>query len=193
MSARMRQTALGFTLVELMVTLAVLAILIAVASPSFADYFERYRLRSAVDDTLALFGQARQGAVEADRNVQITVNTAAWCLGARQADEPAAGQPASLSPGVCDCTAAVTNCVVGTEPLIAGGALRPGVTVSATGVPFTYDSKGGTLDALTATPQIDFQSSTQRYGLSVRVGALGQARACVPAGKRPIPGYSSCP
>ncbi|MGF2076066.1 pilus assembly FimT family protein, partial [Enterococcus casseliflavus] len=72
MSARTRQPAAGFTLVELMVTLGVVAVLIAVASPSFADYFERYRLRSAVDDTLSVFGQARQGAVEADRNVQVT-------------------------------------------------------------------------------------------------------------------------
>ena len=193
MSARMRQTALGFTLVELMVTLAVLAVLIAAASPSFSEYFERYRLRSAVDDTLAVFGHARQGAVEADRNVEVTVNTAAWCVGALQAAEPAAGQPASLTPGACDCTAAVTTCVVGAEPLVAGGAQRPGVTLTASGVPFTYDSKGGTLATLSATPQINFESSTQRYGLSVRVSALGQARACVPAGKRPIPGYSPCP
>lgn len=176
-----------------MVTLAVLGVLIAVASPSFADYFERYRLRSAVDDTIAVFGHARQGAVEADRNVEVTVNTAAWCIGARQADEPVAGEKVGFSPGACDCAAAVTTCLVGAEPLVAGGAQRPGVTLTASGVPFTYDSKGGTLAALGATPQIDFESSSQRYGLSVRVSALGQARACVPAGKRPIPGYSPCP
>ena len=61
----------GFTLIELMVALSVLAIMLAAAAPSFADFFERYRLRSAVDDTLNLFAAARQGAVEADRNVKI--------------------------------------------------------------------------------------------------------------------------
>lgn len=193
MRDRTRRLVSGFTLVELVVTLAVLAILIAAASPSLADYFERYRLRSAVDDTLNLFGQARQGAVEADRNVQVTVNTGSWCVGARQAVEPAAGQPVSLNPGACDCTAAATTCLVGAEPLVVNGSQRPGVSLTATDVPFAYDSKGGTLADLTVAPQINFVSSSQRYGLSVRVNSLGQARACVMSGKRPIPGYRPCP
>jgi type IV fimbrial biogenesis protein FimT len=192
MSARIKRPTAGFTMIELMVTLAVLAILIALASPSFADYFERYRLRSAVDDALNVFGQARQAAVEADRNVEITVDTAAWCLGALQATEPTSGALASEDPGPCNCGAPATDCTVGGEPLIVNGAGRPGVAVSAVGVPFVYDSKGGTLVDLSATPQINFLSSSQRYGLSVQVNALGQARACVPSGKRPIPGYQPC-
>lgn len=192
MSVRMKSPAAGFTMVELMVTLAVLAVLIALASPSFADYFERYRLRSAVDDALNVFGQARQAAVEEDRNVQVTVDAAAWCLGALQATEPAEGTLVPEAPGSCDCGAPVTNCTVGGEPLVVTGAGRPGVTVSAAGVPFVYDSKGGTLVDLATTPQINFLSSSQRYGLNVQVNALGQARACVPSGKRHIPGYQPC-
>lgn len=185
----------GFTLVELMVTLAVLAILLAAAGPSFADFFERYRLRSAVDDSLALFAQARQGAVKADRNVRLLVGGTAsnWCLGAVQAQEPAtAGALVATTPAACDCAAAPNLCQVEGEQLVASGTGRRGVSVSAVGADFTYDSKSGTLANLASTPQIDFLSSTQRYGLSVRVSALGQARACVIAGKRPVPGYRPC-
>jgi type IV fimbrial biogenesis protein FimT len=185
----------GFTLIELMVTLAVLAVLLVAAAPSFADFFERYRLRSAVDDTLTIFAQARQAAVEADRNVRLSVggSTTAWCLGAIQAVESSAGALVSTTPAACDCSSAPASCLVDDNQLTVDGAGRPGVSVTAVGTNFTYDSKGGTLSDLAATPQIDFLSSSSRYGLSVRVSALGQARACVMTGKRPVPGYQPCP
>lgn len=185
----------GFTLIELIVTLAVLAVLLAAAAPSFADFFERYRLRSAVDDTLTLFAQARQGAVEADRNVRVDVDptAGAWCLGAVQATDPGNGALVSTTPAACDCGGTPGNCLVDGAVLTVDGAGRPGVSVSATGGSFTYDSKGGTLASLGSNPQIDFLSSSSRYGLSIRVSPLGQARACVTAGKRPVPGYQPCP
>lgn len=185
----------GFTLIELMVTLAVLAVLLLAATPSFADFFERYRLRSATDDTLTLFAQARQGAVEADRNVRLTVGgtTSAWCVGAKQAVEPAAGSLVDTTPAACVCSATPpSDCMVDGAMLTTDGTGRPGVSVAAVGSDFTYDSKGGTLVNIAATPQIDFLSKTSRYGLSVRVSALGQARACVITGKRPVPGYQPC-
>lgn len=182
----------GFTLIELMVTLVVVAILVAMAAPSFADFFERYRLRSAVDDTIAVFAQARQAAVEADRNVTVKVDPAAWCVGAVQAPEPAtAGSLVEVSPAACDCTTPVT-CSVDGVPLFADGSGRTGVSVSVTGGIFTFDSKNGTLTDLVASHRIAFLSRTGRYGLDVLVGPLGQTRACVPAGKRYIPGYRTC-
>lgn len=189
----------GFTMIELMVSLAVLAVLLAAAAPSYADFFERYRLRSAVDDSLTLFSQARQAAVEADRNVRLSVggSTANWCLGAVQTSqtvgEVSSGAQVSVTPAACNCSTSPTSCSVDGNQLTVDGSGRPGVSVAAVGTNFTYDSKGGTLSNLALTPQIDFISSSSRYGLSVRVSALGQARACVTAGKRPVPGYQPCP
>ena len=57
--ARERQ---GFTLIELMISLLVLAILAALATPSFADFFERNRVRGAADDVVSLISNARGGA-----------------------------------------------------------------------------------------------------------------------------------
>lgn len=188
-----RSPSQGFTLIELMVALSVLAIMLATAAPSFADFFERYRLRSAVDDTLNLFAAARQGAVEADRNVKVkfAAATTDWCAGAiEQASPVALGDPVPIDPAPCDCDSAPAACVVGSDNLVASAAGR-GVTISPGGTVFTFDSKNGTLDPLAAR-QVDFLSSSGRYGLTVQVYALGQARACITAGMRPIPGYRPC-
>lgn len=190
----------GFTLIELMVTLSVLAILLMLASPSFADFFERYRLRSAVDDTLSVFAQARQAAVEADRNVTLAVGgtTTAWCVGAVQEAEPAANSGALVdeTPTACNCSTTPASCQVDAGQMTVDGTGRPGVSVAAVGTAFTYDSKGGTLreeDITAGLPKtISFLSSSQRYGLTIQVNALGQARACTIDGKRPIPGYKPC-
>lgn len=187
----------GFTLIELMVSLAVLAVLLVAAAPSFADFFERYRLRSAVDDTLTIFSQARQAAVEADRNVRLSVGgtTTDWCIGGVQAAEPADGELVDPDePEACDCSGDPAACTVEGNQLTVDGSGRPGVSVDEVNTEFAYDSKSGTLDtaSFSAPPEIDFFSSSNRYGLSVRISALGQARACVIAGKRPVPGYQPC-
>jgi type IV fimbrial biogenesis protein FimT len=186
----------GVTLIELMVTVAVLAVLLVAAAPSFRDFFERYRLRSATDDTLALLARARQGAVSADRDVTVRfVGGDDWCGGARQRPEPPAGQWISGATAGCECETDATACVVGGQPLLVDGTDRRGVSVAATNnAQFTFDSKGGTLVPahLALEPRVEFASSTGRYGLRVDVNALGQARGCVPAGKRAIAGYPQC-
>ena len=63
----------GFTLIELMVALAVLAILAMAALPAYRDFFERYRLRGAVDDVTSVIATARAGAVKADRDVNVSI------------------------------------------------------------------------------------------------------------------------
>ena len=189
-----RKRNLGFTLVELMITVTVLVVLLVVAVPSFERFFERYRLRSAVDDTLDLFAAARQGAVEADRNVNVTFgsSTTAWCAGAIQQAEPAsAGAPVPLAPAACDCATTPSACTVGGQQLTVSDGGR-GVTIGAGGASVTFDSKNGTLDPL-GSQSVDFVSAHGRYGLTVTVTPLGQARACVTSGKLFIPGYEPCP
>lgn len=54
----------GFTAIELMVTIAVLAILVAVAAPSFTPIMERWRLRSAAEDLQSTLHFARSEAIK---------------------------------------------------------------------------------------------------------------------------------
>lgn len=67
----------GFTLIELMVTLAVAAILLAIATPSFTSIINSNRLASAANEMVAVIQTARMEAVR--RNT--TVSVCAGCDG----------------------------------------------------------------------------------------------------------------
>lgn len=189
---RHASTPRGFTLVELMVSLAVLAILTALATPSFADFFERYRVRGAADSVVSLIASARAEAVKNDLDVNVAMagSGAAWCLGGNAAAAPAGGQPAGTAVA-CDCNNAGA-CLVGGHRLAIEPGAHPDVTVStALGAAMVFDGTLGALTPLGARSMV-LTSPSGKYDLAVQVSALGQARLCTPAGKPVMSGIPSC-
>lgn len=67
----------GFTLIELMVTVAVAAILLAIATPSFTSIINSNRLTSASNEMVATLQAARMEAVR----LNTTVNVCTGCDG----------------------------------------------------------------------------------------------------------------
>jgi len=67
----MRSSTRGFGLVELMVTLSVVVILMAVAVPSFRDTFIRNRLTSQVNTFMAALTYARAEAIRRGQSVTL--------------------------------------------------------------------------------------------------------------------------
>lgn len=67
---RRSRTHQGFTLIELMITLALVAIALTLALPSFEDSFRRNRVASATNELMASFALARTEAVR--RNYSVT-------------------------------------------------------------------------------------------------------------------------
>ena len=191
MGCRTRPRIKGVTLVELLVTIAVLAILLAAATPSFADFIDRYRLRGAVDDVVSVISIARAEAVKGDRDVNVSIggSTSAWCIGANAAVEPVGGAPAA-DAAACNCSVA-DSCMVGGQQLRIATGTHGGVAVGAVGDDFSFDSKlGVTVDLETAAAT--FTSPSRKYDLQVNVNPLGQASVCRPASKPAIPGVQPC-
>jgi type IV fimbrial biogenesis protein FimT len=101
----MSQGIKGFTLIELMVVIALLGIMAALAAPSFASILEGRRLVGSADTLYAALQYARSEAIKQNANVQVDIDTAAWCIGI---DDTAGGLD-------CDCTNSASCTVNGVE------------------------------------------------------------------------------
>lgn len=92
----------GFTLIEMMVTVAVLFIFFMMAMPSFAGLQQRSAIRGAADGMLGFWNEARFEAVKRNEMVKVGMKTGAdgaFCLGAATTTNEADATP-------CDCMTA---------------------------------------------------------------------------------------
>ena len=71
----------GFTLIELMVTIAVLAVLASLVAPSFRQLLAAQRVRTTSYDMVGDLVLARSEAIKRGENVAITPITSNWNLG----------------------------------------------------------------------------------------------------------------
>lgn len=179
----------GVTLVELMVVIAIVAILVGLAIPSLTVYFEKARLRGAADDVVALLAEARQNAVMQNKRVAISFGGAGttWCVGANPALDPAAPGDPIPAAVACDCTAPATCGLRAVSAVNYSGVSR----TSAVAAAVVFDPKLGTLENLN-TRQVQLQSSSGDFQLQININPIGQARTCRPAGTGIITGYPAC-
>jgi type IV fimbrial biogenesis protein FimT len=79
----------GFSLLELMITITVVAILLAIAVPSFRDVIRRNQVSSASNELLASIAYARTEAIDRGQLVSICPSAdGAACTASGQAYEP---------------------------------------------------------------------------------------------------------
>lgn len=71
----------GFTLIELMVVVAVLAILITVAAPGFRELVAGQRIKNASFDVFSSMVQARSEAITRNTTVTVTPAAGGWADG----------------------------------------------------------------------------------------------------------------
>ena len=78
----------GITLVELLVTLAIVGVMLGVSYPSLSAGLDGLRLKTSVDRAAAFWNEARQRADRLQQPVQLTVDPLASSLQARAAEDP---------------------------------------------------------------------------------------------------------
>lgn len=174
----------GFTLIELVTAMAVLAIMITWAVPAFSDLIDSQRLRAMAWQLAADLRQARSEAVA--RHASLPVGVAfrpgtAWCYGISQ-----------QLP--CDCRQrdwwAADACLLDAsrQRQLHRTTQREHPHIAITAARFS----GGTLtvfDPLRGTARAGTVALASARGkrLEIRVSTLGRVRICAPA-DAPAPG-----
>lgn len=172
----------GFTLVELVVTLAVAAILATIAVPAFNNTLESIRARRATESMVAALYNAKSEAIKRNTFVnvvfKISNSGATWCYGL-------------TTDATCDCTTA-GSCrvggVTGVETVVSNAQFRD-ISANPSATTFSFNPLRGTID-----PQgnVEFTSAGQGYQSRAVVSAKGRIKACSNTGAGYIGAFKPC-
>ncbi len=157
----MQKHSRGFTLLELMLVMAIVAILAGVALPSMSSFITTGRISGAADVIKNEFEWARTEAVKDNDTIKITFITGAnWCIGIDD------------TGGACDCSSA--SCTVNGQPKNISYADYDGLTLSTSGglssVTINPTGIADTSGAITFTDG--------SYSATLNLSVLGRASIC---------------
>lgn len=156
----------GLTLIETMITVALLAVLATLAAPSFGSALARYRLKAAAEDLAHDLAEARIAATQRGAALHLNFQTGdAWCY-------------AVATVGGCACAQAPA-CRLKTVAATDHPGVRLVEAHDATFLPGAGGVEGG------AVLQ-GGDGSRLRVGLS----RLGRPSVCAPGGA--VSGYPAC-
>ena len=177
---------MGFSLIEVMLTVGIVGVSLASALPSLTTTFERQRLRSAANSIVNHVYLARSEAISLRQPVSISFDSNAWCVGVTTAQN-------------CDCTvtdpSAATACV-----LPAGNGLRlsryssdqhPGVSIALSGFNAASATTFEPIRGGTTAGSINLTGSNGEQ-LRATVNRLGRVALCTPGAAAVPGGYSTC-
>jgi len=165
-----RDRASGFTLVELMIGIVIVAVLASLAMPSFLDTLRNSEVRNAAESITAGMQRARAEAVSRNANVQFVLGAgSSWTVDYEI--KPVPGDPPIDSRSSNEGSRNVTVTAVALD----------GATAATT---IIFNSLGQPKVGVPATEQlarIDLAAPRATTSLRVTIGVGGNARMCDPA------------
>ena len=175
-----RRRVLGFTMVELMITLTVVLVISMIAVPSYISFRQRAALRGAAEQAQGFWNQARLEAAKRNSMVKVGVfvDGDVYCLGADTTTFDATDHD-----DPCDCTTA-GQCDVATFP--DEQAQWQGVTLN--GTPTLGSNSGAAVIESKRTALIDpdmegaisfaAPDGPNDYRLNLHIDRQGRATLC---------------
>lgn len=182
---------LGLTIVELMVSLALLAITLALALPSYREMVEKRQLTQGAEQVFAFLNSTQGIASRSNSVVTVSYSRTAeddWCFGAVLGNTPCdCNEAISTEADFCSIDGAVkrlTNDHVGNAGLLA--------SISGDGA-FAYDPVRGLMVNLNDSMDAELHSPGDSYQLRLIVSNTGHAVLCSKDADHAVPGYKLCP
>ena len=179
MNATRRLSRAGFTIIELMVVVVLVAIVVALAVPSFRELIARNRLEGVASELVTDLQYARSEAVSRNGNVGLVTGVAGTCYTIFQEANPVAGS--------CNC-ANTPACTGGPVEIKTINFAGTGVTSTTAVITFLFEPVRGGLTG--GNTQTTLSSSAGVGQLSAEVIAVGRVKACSPSAT--FRGYPSC-
>lgn len=163
----------GFTLIELIVTITVAAIVLAIAAPSFIGTIDKGRVKGAAETVYEVIQAARAESIKQNETMFITLvkvtDDTTWCIGINDA-------------AACNCETTPAGCdvVVDDSGFRDVELVTPAGQIASPGSSASFDPLRGTL-TVGALGNLRFESSRGRQ-VELQLQTLGRTRICAPAG-----------
>ena len=177
-----RSKARGFTLIESLVSIAILAVLAALAAPSFTQSIKRYRIVAVRDDLMSSIQFARTEAIR--RGVAVSLSRTSTC------------SPATANDWDCGWEVFVDRNANGTRDANATPALDDTLlqtSVAPTGYSITQPANGSSI-----TANVWGQTTTRKFLIYPTADGVSNAATttiCINSGGRirKLSGDATCP
>jgi prepilin-type N-terminal cleavage/methylation domain-containing protein len=157
----------GFTMIELIVTMSVVAILAAVAVPSFVTIAQGQRRVAEVNDLVLSLNYARSEAVKQDSSTGVTVTANGSWAGGWRVCCTSSGATVDTLPAI-DSRSSLTATLAGTAPLAVSFQSNGAQLLSSGTVLFTFcDSRGAASASAVEVNPLGHIQSGSRAGFRV--------------------------
>jgi len=181
----------GFTLVEVMMTVVLLAIGLALALPSYRDMVEKRQVTNGAEQLASFINTAQGVAMKTNQVVTISYDRSAdndWCVGAVSGTTP------------CDCTQTNSEagdyCQIATQPFILNnghtGDLDLMHNINGDGA-YAFDPIRGLFMDLDDSLKVELRSPSEDFRLNLMVNSTGRVIVCSNDSTHGVPGYAVCP
>lgn len=176
----------GFTMVELMIAVAIIAIVLTLAAPSFTGFMAKKRVEGVLAELSTDLQYARSEAVARNKNVRVTFGTGCYVI----THYPDSSSPASTCSQTGAATLGTGAGLVKQVQLQSGASASLSPLASLTYLEFDPVRGLATFSTGSGSGSVDVVSSIGPWQLRATVTAVGSMSVCSPGGS--VTGYTSC-